>query len=69
MVSDHIKNICKIGQGNDCCRYLTMSPSGWNCEKHSGLKKILDSRATNKTMVAQGDNCEGKTNEFLNIES
>jgi hypothetical protein len=65
-LTDHIKNVCKIGQGNACCRYLTVAPNGWNCEKHSSLKALLDRRVEADTIVAQGDNCEGKTTEFLN---
>jgi hypothetical protein len=62
----HIKDVCKIGQGHDCCRYLTMGPGGWDCEKHSMLKLVLDHRVITETIVARGDNCEGKTGEFLN---
>jgi hypothetical protein len=65
-LTNQIKNVCRIGQGNACCRYLTVSPSGWNCEKHSSLKALLDRRVEANTIVAQGDNCEGKSNDFLN---
>jgi hypothetical protein len=65
-LTNHIKNVCKIGQGNACCRYLTVAPNGWNCEKLSSLKTYLDNRVTTNSIVAQGDNCEGKTTEFLN---
>lgn len=59
---EHIQNVCKIGQGNDCCRYLVAGSSGIECAKHSSLKKILDDRADAKQMVAQADNCEGVIN-------
>lgn len=32
-MNPHIKNVCKIGQGHACCRYLLMGPKGWECAK------------------------------------
>lgn len=55
----HRNEVCAIGQGHDCCRYLTMGPSGWGCEKHSGLKALLDRRVAAAEMTARGDNCGG----------
>lgn len=60
-MNEHIKNVCKIGQGHDCCRYLMMGAGGFECAKHSSLQALLDSRVEMKTIVARGDNCEGKT--------
>jgi hypothetical protein len=65
-MNDQIKNVCKIGQGSDCCRYLMMGPKGFECAKHTELKTLLDKRVMLKTITAQGDNCEGKTIEELN---
>ena len=56
----HLKEVCKIGQGNDCCRYLTVGVEGFSCSRHSSLKLYLDARAQSETMVAQGDNCDGQ---------
>jgi len=53
------KLVCRIGQGHACCRYLTMNPAGWSCEKHGNLKFHLDQRVATNIMTAQGDNCEG----------
>jgi len=33
MISNHIKNVCKIGQGHDCCRYLLAGKDGFECAK------------------------------------
>jgi hypothetical protein len=55
-----VKETCKIGQGYECCRYLTMHPAGWSCEKHSEMKKYLDMRVSIGSMTARGDNCLGK---------
>lgn len=38
-----IKDICKIGQGKDCCRYLVMGANGFECMKtHRAAKAIID---------------------------
>lgn len=56
-----VKELCKIGQGHDCCRYLTVGAKGWSCEKKTpGIKALLDQRVELKTMNARGDNCPGK---------
>src|SRR5262245_18136903 len=55
----HTRTVCRIGQGADCCRYLTMSPGGWSCQKLTGLKAELDRRVAAGTMVARGNNCPG----------
>lgn len=58
--AEHAKTICKIGQDHACCRYLTMHPAGWSCEKHSSMKPYFDRRAAIGAMTARGDNCPGK---------
>ena len=55
----HLKQVCKIGQGNKCCRYLVVGSQGFECVKHTAIKDLLDSRVEDKLMVAQGDNCAG----------
>jgi len=55
----HLNQVCKIGQGNECCRYITVGPQGFGCEKHSDLKGVLDAKVNAGEMVAQGDNCAG----------
>jgi hypothetical protein len=54
-----IKGVCRIGQGAACCRYLTMSPTGWDCEKKTQLGLVLDARVARGEMTARGDNCKG----------
>lgn len=56
---NHLKEVCKMGQGNARCRYLTVGPKGFECVKNTSLKNILDSRVAKNVMVAQGDNCDG----------
>jgi hypothetical protein len=57
--TEEAKTLCKMGQGHDCCRYLTMGGGGWSCEKHSSLRGMLDRRVETETIVARGDNCDG----------
>lgn len=54
------KQVCKIGHGAECCRYLTMGAGGWSCEKHGPLGRHLDNRVASQTITAQGDNCPGR---------
>jgi hypothetical protein len=65
----HIKDVCKIGQRELCCRYLLMAPTGWECGKlDPRAKMVLDAKVASGSFTSQGDNCEGKTKEFLNHE-
>jgi hypothetical protein len=70
-IPQHVINVCKIGQGNDCCRYLAMGSGGFECLKmHLIIRLDLDKRVENQTIVARGDNCEGKSKleEVKNVE-
>lgn len=48
---------CKIGQGAECCRYLTMGADGFSCAKRTSLRYTIDNRV--RKMNAKGDNCDG----------
>jgi hypothetical protein len=52
------KTLCKIGQGGQCCRYLTAGRKGWSCEKLTTMGQTINERV--KNMNAKGDNCPGK---------
>lgn len=66
-MNDQVKNVCKIGQGADCCRYL-MFGDGFECARNTATAAILDMRVLAKTMIARGDNCDGKYNAELNTD-
>lgn len=53
-------DLCKVGQGEHCCRYLTMSVRGWSCEKLTALGRLIDMRVAKGEVSARGDNCLGK---------
>lgn len=57
---DWVRDFCQ--PNNDaCCRYLTMSPTGWSCEKHNPrLKSYIDRRVERGQIRAVGDNCPGR---------
>lgn len=57
---DWARNICKIGTGERCCRFLTVGPEGWSCEKATAMGSMLTERAAAGNMTSQGDNCEGR---------
>jgi hypothetical protein len=50
--------VCKIGQGSECCRYLTIGREGWSCERYSDLGRQIN--ANQSKMTAKGINCEGR---------
>ena len=50
-----IKEVCKLGQGAECCRYLVCGVKGFECAKFTENKSLLDNRVY--TMTAKGDNC------------
>ena len=59
-ISDEtLKNICKIGQGDKCCRYLACGADGFECLKNSSLAAVMDRRVKAGKANAQGDNCNG----------
>lgn len=60
LTTEHIDLVCQPGTER-CCRYLTMGPRGWGCEKLTSLRLALDMRVDAGSMRAIGDNCDGRT--------
>jgi hypothetical protein len=59
-MNEHVKNICKIGQGADCCKYLVAGTKGFECMKFNPENKaMIDINWTEHNHIAQGDNCDG----------
>lgn len=62
-MNDYMKEVCKIGQGADCCRYLGAGTTGLECLKvNLVFKAAVDKSWATTDHVAQGDNCEGQEN-------
>jgi len=59
---EHVQGVCKIGQGEACCRYLVMVPdTGFECVKHEELANVIDAKVRQGSYHSKGDNCEGRT--------
>lgn len=62
-MNDYIMQVCKIGQGAACCKYLAGGVKGLECLKvNPSFKSIVDDNWAKNEHVAQGDNCEGQEN-------
>jgi hypothetical protein len=59
-MKQEIIDICKIGQGKDCCKFFLASSLGFECAKKDETLKTYIENNWDSTKVAQGDNCEGK---------
>lgn len=57
--SEYQREVCKIGQGAACCRYLTAGAGGFECAKRGSLSLRLEIDSRVERMTAQGDNCDG----------
>jgi hypothetical protein len=57
---EHVKNVCKIGQGPECCRYLLIDGNGPLCGKRTAVALEIDQRVLAGTYSSVGDNCEGR---------
>lgn len=52
--------VCKRGQREACCRFLTMSALGWSCERLTQTGAYLSQRAERGKLTAKGINCTGR---------
>lgn len=59
LTEDHILNVCRIGQDAACCRYLTIDPNGWACERQTELAAVIDQRVAAGLFTARSVNCAG----------
>lgn len=66
-LTEHVKNVCKIGQESKCCKYLVAGSQGFECMKlNPANKNVIDTNWAQHPHVAQGDNCEGRFAAELN---
>ena len=54
---DHLREVCKLGQGPATCRYIVGQSEGLCCAKGALIQTAIDQRI--HLMQAKGDNCEG----------
>ena len=57
----HLCSVCKKGQGEKCCRYISLSIKGFVCVKKTPIKEKIDSQIS--IFTSKGNNCEGLGNE------
>ena len=56
MSADEAEGICKLGQGEKCCAFLVMAPTGFECIRMSYPTNIsIFDRLEKGTMVAKGE--------------
>lgn len=55
-----VQDVCKMGQGAACCRYLAVDAKGFCCLRLTDAKAMLDERVAMGTMHARSDNCTGR---------
>lgn len=65
---DTLKNICKIGDGENTCRYIMRGKDNYLCIKNSIIQISIDKNVEKGVMVAIGDNCSGITNKEVDID-
>ena len=58
-VDEYVKDVCKIGQDAECCKYLTVGGTGYFCCKVNAEDKDVIDTNWDDSKSAQGDNCEG----------
>ena len=64
--SSHVEEICKVGQGAACCRFLVGGAEGLRCAKlYPELAEQIERRHAVGAMIARGDNCPGKPMEEI----
>lgn len=52
--------VCKIGQGERCCRYLVVGMNGFECMKlQPSTRAYIDRQVELERFNAVGDNCGG----------
>lgn len=58
---EHAINVCKVGQREACCRYLSLAEGGWSCQKLTGsMRELIDRRFAEGRTKSKGDNCDGR---------
>ncbi len=59
---EHLQNVCKLGQGEVVCAFLTSGPGGFTCTKGTSMEDTIRQRLASGSMNAKGDNCSGPPN-------
>lgn len=65
LTADHIRNVCKIGCGEKCCKFLTVGEKGAECAKGQAVGVLWDIEFKDD-LKSKGDNCLGKMGSVTN---
>ena len=57
--ADHVKAVCRLGEGKATCAFLTIGMGGAECAKGDVFESAVRARLKTGSMGAQGDNCSG----------
>jgi hypothetical protein len=66
LTQKHVKEICKLRGGIGTCSFLIMGEKGFECSKGTTYEACIQRRINEGSMVAKGDNCEGRTGSVEN---
>ena len=64
---DALKSVCRIGEGQDTCRYIMRNKDDYVCVKNSIVQISIDENVERGGMVARGNNCSGLVNQEVII--
>jgi hypothetical protein len=63
-----LRDVCRIGQGPHCCRYIVCDAGGFDCARHMpDLAGQINARAEAQTMNARAINCPGLQRERADV--
>jgi len=63
-IKEHtLKNVCRIGEDKDTCRYIMRNQEDYVCVKNSIIQLTIDETVEKQGMVAKGNNCPGLINQ------
>lgn len=51
---NEMKDICRVGQGEGCCAFVTVGADGFQCERFTNVGIMILKRLDAGTMVAKG---------------
>ena len=54
-----LMEVCKLGKGSICCRYILLDRKGFKCVKFTKLHNYIDVRVAKGVIKARGNNCPG----------
>lgn len=54
LTTKEAKEVCRVGQLEKCCAFLTMAPTGWQCVKRDSIAAVIEQRLESGTMKAKG---------------